>query len=110
MKYYRVSIMVNEEGAYLFSKITEHEFEDGQFDAGAWDKPITRMISTRDNFDFISLVPEYLEALIAGIAVKTELDEYAASRQMAIASSETEFGQEECGKEGCCRGGSTHCG
>jgi len=88
MNYYRVSIIADESGALKFSTITEHEFAEGQFEAGSWEKPITRVITSDESFEFIALVPEYLEAMLAGIGIKVELDEYL---------------QRRCGKKECCR-------
>lgn len=114
MNYFRLSVKLDEDGAFLFSEISEHDLADATFEVGTWERPITRIISSDVNFDFIALEKDYLEAFLAGIATKMELDAYHERFTKTIGVREDEPGKSDCDDPGisagscgspeCCRG------
>jgi hypothetical protein len=72
MKYYRLIILVKE-GRLLFSDIDELFMDQETYETGNWEKPITKIVSPNGDFHFMAFVKDYLEAMIAGIAIVKEL-------------------------------------
>lgn len=114
MNYFRLSVKLDEDGTFLFSEISEHDLADATFEVGTWDRPITRIISSDVNFDFIALEKDYLEAFLAGIATKMEIDTYYERLTKTTEFRKEEPGGNDCGDQGvsgqscgstqCCRG------
>lgn len=72
MKYFRLILMIKE-GRLVFSDITEHFMEPEVYESGSWDKPITKVVTGKQDFHFIAFHRDYLEAMLAGIALVKEL-------------------------------------
>lgn len=71
MKYYRIIILIKN-GRLLFSDIEELFMDIETYNSGTWDKPITKIMSPNGDLHFMSFVKEYLEAMIAGVALIKE--------------------------------------
>lgn len=72
MKYYRIILLVKE-GRLLFSDIEELFMSLETYESGNWEKPITKIVTPTGDLHFMSFVREYLESMIAGIAIVKEL-------------------------------------
>lgn len=74
MKCYRLILLIKE-GRLLFSEIEPIFLEREAYESGTWDKPITKIVTPNGDFHFIAFEKDYLDAMIAGIAVVKELKE-----------------------------------
>lgn len=65
MKYYRLIFKI-EDGKVLFSEIIEQEIAKEEFQQMNWDAPIIRH-EIAGHVHFLSLDPQYLDAMLLGI-------------------------------------------
>lgn len=72
MRYYSIYLTVKE-GRLLISDMVEKFMEMSTFEEGSWDKPITKIMSPSGDLHFMAFQKEYLEAMIAGVALLPEL-------------------------------------
>lgn len=72
MPYYRIIFTVKE-GKLLFTEIEELLMDMSTYESGSWNMPITKIVTPNGDLHFMAFLREYLEAMMAGIAVAQEL-------------------------------------
>lgn len=71
MTYYRL-IFTKDENGIGHSEIIEQEVDEQSFNSMNWEKPIIRHFDGK-HYHFVSLHRDYLECMLLGIAVYTEM-------------------------------------
>lgn len=75
MKYYRL-IFRNDSNGVSFSDIVEQEIDKDTFNSVDWEKPVIRHFDGK-YLHFLSLDPQYLECMLAGIGAYQEMSKNA---------------------------------